>query len=65
MLLLADVRRAGLAEGPIQGVGGGPRVHEGGGLTPGIEAAAVDLGQYLTRCLGDQNSNFFIVVFYS
>lgn len=34
----------GLGGGPIQGVGGGPRVHAGGGPTPGIEAAAVDLG---------------------
>lgn len=47
LLTLADVRRAGLGGGPIRGVGGGPRVHEGGGPTPGIEAAAVDLGQYL------------------
>lgn len=42
--MLAGVRRAGLGGGPIQGVGGGPRVHGGGGPTPGIEAAAVDLG---------------------
>lgn len=47
LITLADVRRAGLGGGPIRGVGGGPRVHGGGGPTPGIETAAVDLGQYL------------------
>lgn len=42
--ILADVQRAGLAEGPIQGIGGGPRVQGGGVPTPEIKAAAVDLG---------------------
>lgn len=45
--ILADVQRAGLDGDPIPGVGGGPRAHGGEGPTPGIEAAAVDLGQYL------------------
>lgn len=35
---------AGLTDGPIQRVGGGPRVPEGGGPIPGIEAVAVDPG---------------------
>lgn len=35
---------AGLTDGPIQRVGGGPRAREGGGPIPGIEAAAVDPG---------------------
>lgn len=47
ILILADVQRAGLDGGPIRGVEGGPRAHEGGGPTPGIEAAAVDQGQHL------------------
>lgn len=38
-----DVRRADLGVGLIQGAGGGPRAHGGGGPTPGIEAVAVDL----------------------
>lgn len=45
--ILADVRRAGLGGGLIQGVGGGPRVRGGGGPTPGTEAGVVDLGQHL------------------
>lgn len=42
-----DVHRAGLGEVPIQGVGGGPRAQGGGGLTPQIEAVAVDPGPEL------------------
>lgn len=38
---------AGLTDGPIQRVGGGPRAREGGGPIPGIEAATVDLGGHL------------------
>lgn len=45
LFILVDVQRAGPGEGPIQGVGGGPRVLGGGGPTPGTEAGAVDLGQ--------------------
>lgn len=47
---MADVQRAGLAEGPIQGVGGGPRVQGGGGPTPEIKVAAVDLGYCCQYC---------------
>lgn len=47
LYLWADGQRAGLGAGPIQGVGGGPKVHDGGRPTPGIEAAAVDLGENL------------------
>lgn len=57
-LILAGVQRAGLGGDPIQGVGGGRRVHEGGGPTPGIEAAAVDPGQ-------DQDQGFFFFFFLS
>lgn len=35
---------AGLTDGPIPRVGGGPRVRGGGGPIPGIETAAVDPG---------------------
>lgn len=60
VLLLTGAPRADLDGGPIQGVGGGPRVHGGGGPTPGIEAAAADLGQHLHYCPLDQNSLTFI-----
>lgn len=46
IFILADGQRAGLGAGPIQGVGGGQRAHEEGGPTPGIKAAALDLGKY-------------------
>lgn len=39
-----DDRRADLGVGLIRGAGGGPRAHEGGGPTPGIETVALDLG---------------------
>lgn len=52
--LLVGVPVAGLGEDPIQGIGGGLRVHGRGDLIPGIEAVAVDLGQYLCYCPEDR-----------
>lgn len=48
---LIDAPGAGPGEGPIRGVEGGPRVHAGGGPTPGTEAAAADPGQFVHSCL--------------
>lgn len=49
---------AGLTDGPIQRVGGGPRAREGGGPTPGIEAVTVDPGGYPLLAAGDSASVF-------